>query len=386
MWLVATAGRTAPGTYAGTPYRTTGPPFNAVPFDPARAVATAGGTATLTFTDGNNGTFAYTVNGETQQKAITRQIFTAPGTVCQYLCARESFARWCRRRAGDTGRRLCLDELLLPAEPALEMGLGGRGLAAEDLVRGRARRLDQTDVALRIGEAQQRHARLTRAQEFAGPADQQILPGDLEPVVCAVDHLQTRLRGFRHRLLEEQHAGAFLRAAAHAAAQLMKLREAEALGVLYHHQGRVGHIDADFDHRGGDQHADLAADEALHGRRFFIRLHPAVQKPNGQLRQLRRQLGVERDRGLQLQLFRFLDQRAHPVDLTARGTQLPGALDDFRAAPLTHEPGSHGRAPGRHLVDHRYIEVGVEAHGERARDRRRAHHQLVRIGDAFLAE
>ncbi|HZI82813.1 MAG TPA: NBR1-Ig-like domain-containing protein [Casimicrobiaceae bacterium] len=83
MWLVATAGRTAPGTYAGTLYRTTGPPFNAVPFDPARVVATAVGTATLTFTDGNNGTFAYTVNGETQQKAITRQIFTAPGTVCQ---------------------------------------------------------------------------------------------------------------------------------------------------------------------------------------------------------------------------------------------------------------------------------------------------------------
>ena len=83
MWLVATAPRTASGTYAGTLYQTTGPPFNAVPFDPGKVVLTAVGSATFTFTDGNNGTFQYTVNGETQTKAITRQVFTSPGTVCQ---------------------------------------------------------------------------------------------------------------------------------------------------------------------------------------------------------------------------------------------------------------------------------------------------------------
>ena len=83
LWLVATASKTATGTYAGTLYQTSGPPFNIVPFDPTKVVATAVGSATFTFTDGNNGTFAYTVNGETQSKAITRQIFVAPGTVCQ---------------------------------------------------------------------------------------------------------------------------------------------------------------------------------------------------------------------------------------------------------------------------------------------------------------
>ena len=35
------------------------------------------GTATLTFSDGNNGTFAYTVNGISQTKSITRQVFGA---------------------------------------------------------------------------------------------------------------------------------------------------------------------------------------------------------------------------------------------------------------------------------------------------------------------
>ena len=33
----------------------------------------------------------------------------------------------------------------------------------------------------------------------------------------------------------------------------MKLREPEALGMLDHHDGRLRHVDADLDHRGGDQ-------------------------------------------------------------------------------------------------------------------------------------
>jgi hypothetical protein len=40
------------------------------------------GTATFTFNDGNDASFAYTVNGISQTKAITRQVFQAPGTVC----------------------------------------------------------------------------------------------------------------------------------------------------------------------------------------------------------------------------------------------------------------------------------------------------------------
>ena len=39
--------------------------------------------ATFTFADGNHGTFAYTVNGVSQSKPITREVFVSPGTVCQ---------------------------------------------------------------------------------------------------------------------------------------------------------------------------------------------------------------------------------------------------------------------------------------------------------------
>lgn len=82
-WLAATLPRTGAGVYKGTLVRTTGPPFGSSPFDPAKVVVTDAGTATLTFTNGNAGTFAYTLDGVTQTKAITRQVFRSPGTVCQ---------------------------------------------------------------------------------------------------------------------------------------------------------------------------------------------------------------------------------------------------------------------------------------------------------------
>jgi hypothetical protein len=75
--------------YTGQLFRTTGPAFNAVPFAP-KFVATAVGTATLTFADGNNATFEYTVQlagmpiPVTQTKPVTRQLFLPPaGTMCQ---------------------------------------------------------------------------------------------------------------------------------------------------------------------------------------------------------------------------------------------------------------------------------------------------------------
>jgi hypothetical protein len=88
MWLVVTANKTAPGTYSGSQvFRLTGPPFSSVPFppqgSPGGATGINVGTAKFTFSDGNTGTFMYTVNGITQTKNITRELFHPPaGTVC----------------------------------------------------------------------------------------------------------------------------------------------------------------------------------------------------------------------------------------------------------------------------------------------------------------
>ena len=83
LWLSATAQKTAALTFSGTLYRTTGPAFNANPWSPAAVAATPVGSVTLTFANGNAAAFAYTVNGVSQVKQITRLVFQAPGTVCR---------------------------------------------------------------------------------------------------------------------------------------------------------------------------------------------------------------------------------------------------------------------------------------------------------------
>jgi len=84
MWLSVTAAKTGLGVYSGQVVRTSGPAFDAMPFDPALVMRTVVGTATLAFSDGNTAIFTYTVNGVSQAKSITRQLFAPPaGTLCQ---------------------------------------------------------------------------------------------------------------------------------------------------------------------------------------------------------------------------------------------------------------------------------------------------------------
>jgi hypothetical protein len=83
MWLVASkVVRTGTNRFTGTLYRTTGPVFDASRWDPAAVGVQAVGSVTLAFGDANNGTFTYSVNGTTQSKPITRQVFSDPVTVC----------------------------------------------------------------------------------------------------------------------------------------------------------------------------------------------------------------------------------------------------------------------------------------------------------------
>ena len=82
LWLSVTATPQG-GAYAGILYQASGPPFDAVPFNPAQVALTAVGSATLTFADGNNATFAYSAFGVSQSKPITREVFQSPGTVCR---------------------------------------------------------------------------------------------------------------------------------------------------------------------------------------------------------------------------------------------------------------------------------------------------------------
>jgi hypothetical protein len=72
-------------------------------------------------------------------------------------------------------------------------------------------------------------------------------------------------------------------AASNAAAQLMQLRQSEALGVLDDHDGGIGNVDADFHNGGGHQDLDFILAELLHHSFFFFAGKAAVQKTEFQL-------------------------------------------------------------------------------------------------------
>ena len=85
-----------------------------------------------------------------------------------------------------------------------------------------------------------------------------------KPSVVSTSACEPLLRRLRQLVLHPRHEQAvrLLRAAADAAAQLMQLREAEAVGLLDDHHRRVRNVDADLDHRRRDEHVELARLEA----------------------------------------------------------------------------------------------------------------------------
>ena len=83
-WLVASnVARTGNGTYAGTLYRSVGPPMNASPWDPARVNRMPAGQVSFSFTDANNGVMTSTLEGVTRSVPITRQVFSSPASGCR---------------------------------------------------------------------------------------------------------------------------------------------------------------------------------------------------------------------------------------------------------------------------------------------------------------
>jgi hypothetical protein len=72
-------------TFSGSQvFRLTGPPLSSVRLPPQGAPGINVGTAKFTFSDGNTGTFMYTINGITQTKTISRELFhPLVGTICQ---------------------------------------------------------------------------------------------------------------------------------------------------------------------------------------------------------------------------------------------------------------------------------------------------------------
>jgi hypothetical protein len=71
-------------------------------------------------------------------------------------------------------------------------------------------------------------------------------------------------------------------ASANSAAQLVKLGEAEALGMLDDHHGCVGYVDTDFDDGGGDEDIDFSALKATHDDFFFVGVEAAMEQSDAE--------------------------------------------------------------------------------------------------------
>ena len=109
-----------------------------------------------------------------------------------------------------------------------------------------------------------------------------------------------------------------MRAAADPPAQLVQLRDAVALGVLDEHHGRVRDVDADLDHRRGDEHVGAAGGERRHRLLLLARAHLAVQQHDAEVLELAAAQALELGRGgARLQRLGLLDQRADDERLAA---------------------------------------------------------------------
>jgi lysyl endopeptidase len=85
LWLVASGlALQADGSFTGTLYRLTGPPYFQLPWNPSGTNLTTVGTMTVSFSGPSAGTLSYSVNGVSVTRSITKQVFATPVPTCTF--------------------------------------------------------------------------------------------------------------------------------------------------------------------------------------------------------------------------------------------------------------------------------------------------------------
>ena len=138
--------------------------------------------------------------------------------------------------------------------------------------------LQQVGIRREPGMPHLHPARLAGPDQVAHPTLLQIQLRDPEPVRRRREGQES----WAGAPLREKNAVALLRPAADPPPELMQLRQPEAIGMLDHHDGRVGHVDPDLDHRRRHQHLDLAGPETPHDVVALLRLESPVHQRDRQ--------------------------------------------------------------------------------------------------------
>ena len=168
----------------------------------------------------------------------------------------------------------------------------------------------------------------------------------------------------RHRAArrdEEVGVGA-LPAAADAAADLVELRQAEVVGAVHDDGVGGGDVEPALDDRGGEQHVELARDEAAH---HLLELAP---RPSARGRRRCGPAGTSSRRNFSIEWMER-DPVVDEVDLPAAPELLLDGLLDLRRVELGDE-GADGAPVLRRRGDDRHVAHAGQAHVERARDGR----------------
>ena len=193
-------------------------------------------------------------------------------------------------------------------------GSRGRGDGTATGERRRGPAPSSSVCGAKVGEAQRGRPAWRAPSSSPGPRRRRSSSAMRKPSAVA-RRLEARARRLAQRRRREQQAARRAAAAADPAAQLVQLRQAEALGAP-RSPSRVaaGTSTPDLDHRGGDQHAELARRErAPSPRRCSRRRQAAVHQADAQPASAPRALPARaRRRPAGSTSSRLLDQRADP--------------------------------------------------------------------------
>ena len=167
-----------------------------------------------------------------------------------------------------------------------------------------------------------------------------------------------------------------------AAAQLVELGEAKALGVFDEHERGVRHVDADLDDGGGNENIDLMRSKGAHDGILLLRFHLAVDGGDAKVGEnFRLQVRCVGGDSLALvgQLVILRYHGADDVRLPALLHELAQKSVDARVIARGNGEGVDLLPPGGELIENGHVEIAVDHQRERARNGRCRHDEKMRV-------
>ncbi len=223
---------------------------------------------------------------------------------------------------------------------------------------------------------------LADTEDVAGAAEFEIGFGDAKTVGRFFEGGEA-FQAFRLGGVGEEKAIALKFSARDAAAQLVQLRQAEAIGIENRHERGVRDIDADFDDGGGDEGVKFPVAEGRHDVGALLTIHAAMHEADAEtLKFVRLDTLINmlraRCRLIVVGLGEF-DARADEIGLAAFAQLLAEKIPGLVRAVAVNAAGDDALAAGRKLGHDGEIKVAELGEAETAGDGRGSHDEDMRL-------